>query len=130
MFKEETTLALLGNKKNLKKMASEYSVVGQAMAGTKLSLKGGNNSQISLKEAEEPVHLELEEGVHRPKDEGMNKERIEHLIEKKRVRVMIDAIHKAEKAKKETNMFGVVGITRKGGIPNLKLRHVNEADFF
>ena len=27
-------------------------------------------------------------------------------------------------------MFGAVGMTRKGGIPNTKLRGVTEADFF
>ena len=27
-------------------------------------------------------------------------------------------------------MFGAVGVTRKGGAPNLKLRNANEADFF
>ena len=27
-------------------------------------------------------------------------------------------------------MFGVVGMTRKGGIPNTKLRGITEADFF
>ena len=60
----------------------------------------------------------------------MDKEDIEYSIEKKRTRITMDAKLKAEKAKQSTNMFGVVGLTRKGGIPNIKLRGVNEANFF
>jgi len=69
--------------------------------------------------------------VARPHESGIaNKEEIERSIDKKRHRVAMDALHKAEKAKAQTNMFGVVSINRKGAIPNTKLRGINEADFF
>ena len=55
---------------------------------------------------------------------------IEHSIEKKRARVTMEAIHRAEKAKQQTGMFNVGNLTRKGGIPNNKLRGITDADFF
>ena len=51
-------------------------------------------------------------------------------IEKKRQRVHMEAIHRAEKAKQQDMLLGVAGMNRKGGVPNMKLRGINEADFF
>ena len=69
--------------------------------------------------------------VERPKDEGMAKEDIEYMIEKKRIRVTREARNKAEKAKQQSSLLSdVVSVARKGGIPNHRLRGINEADFF
>jgi len=132
-------LALPGNPAKqllLKRMTSDVSEAsGSRLVNNRSSLRGsrGMHSSTSLRAQEEnkpmPVRL-VEKEVKRPDDEGMDKQDIEFLIEKKRTRVTTNARLKAEKAKLQTNIFGVGAIPRKGGIPSVKLRGLHEADFF
>ena len=105
-FDIDQIMALPGGKRNIKKVKSH-------LESSKSALKEGKDSLIPIKKVEVPVHLKTEE-VPRPEDEGIDKMELEYTIEKKRIRLINDAIHKAEraKAKKENNMFGVTGVTR------------------
>ena len=88
------------------------------------------NGEVCYKK-DEPHDLELDSDVARPHEEGyVDGKEIKESIDHKRKRVHIEAIHKAEKAKQQTNLYNVAGIARKGGISNTKLRGMNEEDFF
>lgn len=93
-------------------------------------IKSSKEKEI-MKKPEVPQAIEWKNDVVRPHESGLvDREEIERSIDKKRIRVAMEAKHKAEKAKAQTNPFGVVSIGRKGGIPTTKLRGINEADFF
>ena len=54
---------------------------------------------------------------------------MEHIIDKKRQKVALEAIFKAEKEKQKAK-FTNVGTKGKGGVPNTKLRGITDSDFF
>ena len=114
----------------MRKVPSEYSNNDRTLVVTKSSLKAGRDSQATIKKAEVAVNLEIDQSVKRPNDEGMDKEDIEYSILKKRIRVIMDAKNKAEKAQQDEGVFAAIGPISKGGAPNMRLRNVNEADFF
>ena len=112
-------------------------ISGKSGKGKKKKVKRNNTTGAgadfsnTLARKDMPQDLNLAPDIPRPHEQGIiDGQEIEVSIDQKRKRVNIEAIHRAEKAKQQTNMFGVAGVGRKGGIPTTKLRGINEADFF
>ena len=127
-FGETLPVRKKGKKNKMKKRAgTEYSDGLGRFGG----VSANNGSSITVTRERREASLELKVEPDRPQESHVvDPKEIEHSIEKKRARVTMEAIHRAEKAKQQTGMFNVGNLTRKGGIPNNKLRGITDADFF